>query len=310
MPANSSKKERHRLKRKEKQAKLRRARNRSPFHRLAQDPREVVCYVNRNWHQETQASILALKTLPTGRHVMGAYLVDFGVCGLKDAWGKLDIMMDEFEDMLAHADDEVGVEKLDLDTARSLVAGGVRFAQMNGFRLPHRFERWVNVLGQIDWRNADISRFKMMFIGNLEDLKRRLIACPVEEFLKRRDVKFIIGDDDFTLLNDKDCALQEMIDQVQRKGTDAIRRWCFANHITPHPILDQAFEILVVAAAEGEEGFEEMNHRLEAQIMLRPPDEGRELLAAMDQIMRFIESVGNGDSNALLDFVENDEAGE
>jgi hypothetical protein len=217
---------------------------------------------------------------------MGAYLVDLWCAGLKDAWGWRDASMEEFrERVLKGHPSPSALVRGDLDLIARLVAGGIRFARQNGFRLPPKYERWTALLGEIGpTAEADLRDFgvdgKLRWVGPVSDLKARLIGCPLEEFLSRQDVEFILGDEDGDfvdedgwlseaepldeegLLDEEEEVLdeeevieeEEMLeaasDLLVESWLNALRRWCFANGVAPHPRLVDALGLLTDSLCE------------------------------------------------------------
>jgi hypothetical protein len=209
------------------------------------------------------------------------------------------------------------VERVDAATARRLVAGGIRFAHQNGFRLPPRYERWLRVLGDIgDWHTADLSDFgleggRLRFTGDLDQLRRRLIGCSVEQFMARPDVEVIMcvgddfldpegaeGDEELDGMLCMEDELTEAFDNVHEKLLQAIRRWCFANQRVPSAQLEEAVrttlsavEAAVVDTEEAdelkEETLDEGTSVLEFAIAERGSDP--EFMRAMQQVSDYMQ---------------------
>ncbi len=279
----------------------------SSYRQAALSGEMAACYINEDWKDDGFAAILTLRR--TGSHglVLAAFYIDLWCCGLKDAWGKLNMTMQEFEeDVYNRFSRDVVLARVDPVLVRRLVGGGVRFARRNGFRLPPRYERWVSILGNVDSSdNADLSDYgfedgRLNFVGNLNDLRRRLIGCSVEEFLARKDVYFTVGDDEFTLLNDDELGTEETSEKVQSRILDAAHRWCFAHRQTPHPRLPDAVALLIDAlllldpddVIETPSGLELTGDRgsrnLDALLEAAPASERAGLTAAFEQLMRFV----------------------
>jgi len=264
----------------------------------------VACCVNKGWAEEGKASIYLLRRIPGGGHAMGAFLVDLWCMGLKEAWGRLDATYEEFrEGVLDRAEPELSFEPIEIETARRLVAGGIRFAEQNGFRLPPRHERWTALLGEIgDPAKADLSDFgvdgKLRYEGSLEDLKRRLIGCRVEDFLKREDLEYVIGDDDFTLLDDATVAVEEIASTLRERVVSGTRQWCFANGQAPHARLEEAWDLMIEAIMLSEELPEEgepdeaaldaVDNRARSLLSLSGPNTGTDLAEAMEQVRAYM----------------------
>ncbi|MBI4582336.1 MAG: hypothetical protein HY718_21760 [Planctomycetes bacterium] len=280
MARNASRKQRQKIKRQRKRTLLRRAEGGSPYRKMAGPGRLKACYVNKDWKERGIASILALKEVPGGGYALGAFLVDLWCTGLKDAWGRIDVGMGDFHKAVDRARGRMEVIPISSDLAWRLVAGGVRFARRNGFRLPPRYERWIAILGNLaECAVADLSDFGwkdggLHYVGTMEDLRRRLIGSSVETFLSREDVHYtmrVAGDEyvdeyededeyeDGDYLDDEEAAeddeilnemketedLEGLLAGVRAKGLDNVRRWCFANSIQPHPRLSDALDIIL-----------------------------------------------------------------
>jgi len=194
MSDRSRKKERQRLKREQKRQSLRKQRSAGVIQRLGNSDGVFDCYITAGWEQMPQAGIFVLREIPGsgGRYALASFLIDFGVLGLKDAWGRLSITKLEFrEEALAPAEKEVPMQRADIESIRKLVAGAIRFRHDYGFKQVERLDRWLAVIGGVgDWKNADVSEFAPEYAETIEYLKRHLVACTPEEFLGRNDIAF------------------------------------------------------------------------------------------------------------------------
>src|SRR5438874_4398584 len=101
--SRQNKKERQRLKRKRKQMQLRKERNASIFKKLAQVDSPIRCYINAEWRNKGMAEIIVLRDVPAGGRIFAAYLIDAWCSGLKDAFGRLNVTLDDLEDHLEQA---------------------------------------------------------------------------------------------------------------------------------------------------------------------------------------------------------------
>jgi hypothetical protein len=286
---------RHNPKREHKKRERARGQSGSQYRLIGAAGEVVACCVNKGWAEEGKASISLLRRIPGGGHAMGAFLVDLWCMGLKEAWGRLDATYEEFrEGVLDRAEPELSFEPIAIETARRLVAGGIRFAEQNGFRLPPRHERWTALLGEIgDPAKADLSDFgvdgKLRYEGSLEDLKRRLIGCRVED---------VIGDDDFTLLDDATVAVEEIASTLRERVVSGTRQWCFANGQAPHARLEEAWDLMIEAIMLSEELPEEgepdeaaldaVDNRARSLLSLSGPNTGTDLAEAMEQVRAYM----------------------
>ena len=71
------------------------------------------------------------------------------------------------------------------EEGRKLVAGGIRFAQENHFRLPPEWQKLAAAIGVTQWNDADLSQFrkegKLWFVGEVDDLASAYLG-EVNEF--------------------------------------------------------------------------------------------------------------------------------
>lgn len=288
MGNDARRKQKQKLKRKQKRTSQRRAEGLSPYSKLKNAGEMEACYINEDWAESKIASILALRKLPGGGHAFGAFLVDLACLGLKDAWGRIDITMSEFRETIERSRGRCPVVPVAPKKAWELVAGGIRWAQENEFRLPPRYERWISVLGDAkDIASADVSVFGtengLVYVGPLEDLRKRLLGCSVEEFLAREDVHYIspvgpveriddYGDldaddldedeldedeldedelaDGWTAMDDPDAEIEAAVGALRAKMLDAVRRFLFSKNIVPHPRLPEAVDLALESALQ------------------------------------------------------------
>lgn len=258
------KKERHRLKRLERHAQLRRLHSGSPYRKIGQAGQVVACYINANWKTEGMGSLMVLRAVPSGGYAMASFLIDTWCVGLKEAWGRINATREEFDDAIDHQRESgLVIERIDPDMARRLVAGAIRFSTRNGFRLPHRYERWTAILGGVgDWRLASLQDFgtedgTLCYVGTEEFLHKRLIGCTPQQFLARKDVHFLMGgpvsgfDDQPDAEAEEHAVTEEEFEGVmsalRKRWLDAARRWCFAEGQQPHPRLGDALDLTLAA---------------------------------------------------------------
>ncbi len=329
MGDNARRKQRQKLKRQKKRGALRRAVGPSPYSKLKQAGDIEACYINEGWEEEGIASILVLRALPGGGYVMGAFLVDFMCIGLKDCWGRIDISKSEFRESLERMRERMDVVRISAEEAWELVAGGVRWSQENGFRLPPRYERWISVLGNpADCASADISSFGeedggLLYTGSIEDLRKRLIGCTLEQFMAREDVKIISHDLDPSLLDEieededsdddrddeedlaelaeADEAVEELVAVMRSRTLDGVRKFLFGRSIQPHPRLGEAVDLMVesimqapgIDAEEEEEGeeieqIEAAGANLDRFMSMESPESRAQLKAASEQLEEYM----------------------
>jgi hypothetical protein len=315
--ARQNKKERQRLKRKQKQTQLRKQRNTSIFRKLAQNPGPIEVYINADWRLTGEASIMALRDAPGGMRIFAAYLVDFWCSGLKDAFGRTDVTPGDFDDHLDRAEEQ-GLEMIAIDppAAQRLVAGAMRLSVQNGFRLPHRADRWASVIGVTGHADADLSDFekpngKYRYIGSMPDLRKRLIGS-VDQFLQRTDVEFVIGmsplddwtdvdeddyDDETDELDDADDSqpppeFVEQIDEIRDRAYVAIYNWLLGAGQTPHPLLRDGIDVALTGAVLESNARENPEARAEmpdVEDVLAQYDDPGAVADAAAQVLQFMQ---------------------
>jgi hypothetical protein len=306
MARGTRKQDKRRVKRQEKRRSARAAQSSSPYRRIGTHGETKACYLSRDWKNHGMGSLLCLRKAPGGGHALAAFLIDFWCLGLKDAWGRVDISMEEFRQATTRFQD-VGdhLVRIDLDLARRLVAGSIRFARQNGFRLPPRYERWVALMGGIDdAATADLSSFGvdggLRYIGSMDDLRKRLLHGTVDEFFERKDVHYVIGGEESLLLDGGTIELEDMVGSANENFMDAFRPWCFANGVSPHPRIGEALELMMEAVmqtplageddASMDEVADDVGGNIARFLALCEPADDVELDAAMKQLGEFAAS--------------------
>lgn len=285
MPDAARRKERKRLKREKKRSQMRRAMAGSPYKRIGQAGAIEACYINADWQTQGIATIHLIRQNPRGGMALACFLIDLWCAGLKDAWGAIDMASSETEDHLERASERIELIRIEPDTARHLVAGGVRFARQNGFRLPPHFDRWINVLGDVpDPATADLRPFGkdggLLWVGPMEDLRRRLMGCTAEEFLARPHVHFITEDDG------EIDELEEEFDELVERVVDEACQLCRQQGEQPLPLIDEAVRALLAATtlkAAAEDGDLALESAVES---VRESECSEEMKAAIRQVLR------------------------
>ena len=339
MGDDARKKQKQRLKRRQKRVAARRQEGSSPYRKFAGEGEVTACYINNEWRDKGMASLLVLKRTPGGSLALGAFLVDIWCLGLKDAWGRINITRGEFQEALEHSGENLEMVRIDPATAWRLVSGGVRFARQNGFRLPARYERWTALLGNnAECSSADLSDFgveggKLRYVGTLEDLRSRLIGCSTEDFLHRKDVQFIVGgpalgedldvdldgesiedlddDDGFDEeedFEDDEVDAETVIDDLQQQALDAVRKWCFAKGVRPHPQLGEAIGLMLESIGQVGEADVDPNDEaavdetaraaqdnIETLLSFTTPVESAALEGALSQLAEFYQQFKSAD---------------
>lgn len=328
MAGHDRKKERREQKRREKKSVQPRAgQGSSPYRRIGAAGDVAVCYINRDWRQEGMIALHVLRPVPGGGHAAVSFLIDPWALGLKDAFGRLDVTREEFDELwIGGMERQTEMVPTDLATARRLVAGGIRWAHDHGFRLPPRYERWTALLGDIgDWHTADVRDFgveggKLRFVGDTEDLRRRLVGQTLEQFMARNDVEVVamiseemrgefdeseeedLEDMEEGGLTDQEAIrmIEEVAETFQDRLLSAVRQWCFANGLVPHPRLAEAVQIVLTSLLEATVALDEEDDdpqasaelNVERMLSLETPESQAQLNEALAQVTGLMQSVG------------------
>jgi hypothetical protein len=99
--------------------------------------------INDTWQEARMAHIWVSKLQPSGKLVVGCFLIDFVKYGLKDAFFMMPLTIEEYRDNLPEA---VTFVKIDSHLAHNIIYGAVDFAEEQGYRLPSDFFIMENLL--------------------------------------------------------------------------------------------------------------------------------------------------------------------
>jgi hypothetical protein len=256
----AKRKEKQRLKRMEKQRELRRIHSITPLRRICSGGGTLECWVNSNWRATGMANLLVLGQAGSGQYALAAFLIDIWCVGLKDAWGNADYSRLDFDQMLKRAKERMPMVRIDTDAARRLVAGGIRFARHNGFRLPPDSDRWTAMLGDLgDIGIADLADFgkdgKLLYVGDRQFLAQRLNGMSVEQFMQRPDVDWTmevgreIAEQGFAADPEQFQEYKEGLLGATDRGVAVVSEWCRQNNQEPHPQLREAMMVFLASSA-------------------------------------------------------------
>lgn len=322
--------EKRKARAKEKRLAKRRMMGSSPLSRLAGTAEETCeCWMTAS-PDSRMVSLSVLRPVRGGQMVAAFFLIDYDCIGLKDAFYRLNVDAFELRELLRQRslDDGVRMLRVEVSQIRQRVAGALRWTrQYPFFRVPADAGRCLKIIGGAgDIDAADIGDFgdengDLYYVGRQIDLVKRLQGLTLEEFMDREDVEcvFHMGDASFEDLDDEEADAWEepllevepfdideaerdeekllaMRDKVKHKMMDAIRKWCFANAVMPHPALESAVDLTLAASAEAlseedEEQMAELARSAQETLASFESPEGQESIAgAMQQIKKFTDS--------------------
>lgn len=87
--------------------------------------------VSMGWQNDGLAQVVVARQLPNLKFLLGIYLVDVFCLGLKDSFVRTHLKYDELTELLGHFPGKL--EDCDYEDARSIVLGGIEYAQQLGF---------------------------------------------------------------------------------------------------------------------------------------------------------------------------------
>lgn len=95
------------------------------------------CLINERWTFEGMASLLISRRMPSGKIIVGFYLVDIYCLGVKDSGFKFAIEQYEYRDFISHfSANERIIIPCDLSLAHDIIYGAIDYADELGFK-PH-----------------------------------------------------------------------------------------------------------------------------------------------------------------------------
>lgn len=337
MSDRAKKKEKHRLKRLSKQRAARKEAAVSPLRRIAAEGGTLECWANAGWAEEGLASLLVFGTDGSGKHALCGFLVDVWAVGLKDAWGRAPAARADWDETFGIFRSEVDAERIDVAEVRRLVAGGVRFARQNGFRLPNGWDKWAAMLGPLgDLNTADLTGFtkdgKLLYVGDERFLRQRLINMTPQQFAAQPGVDWVIqqsidyseddaeGGDLGAGFDDLDEELDDMIeeaapdllaaiDKAHDRASDSVLAWCRARGQQPNPRLDDALHYFVTLAVSAmalqASGLSvppagDLRPAIEDVIARNHEPDPASLAPAIDQVFAWLADTDGGRLEALL----------
>lgn len=241
-------KEKHRLKRQEKQRQLRKLKNQSPWQRLEQRGVVETCLVSNNWRTSGLAAVVFVLREPNGQAAVVSFEIDVWCMGLRAAAGQTGVPEAKISELHSAVSKETAMLKVTPEEGQKLVAAGIRFAQDNQFRLPGDWRKLATAVGVETWDDADLSDFrkdgKLCYVGPLEELEAYHLG-NIDAFLQREDVNVIaragLGQDlSVVELRAKLAELQSRMSEALVPFVEKAIAWCREQNEEPSPLLAEA----------------------------------------------------------------------
>ncbi len=114
--------------------------NNLPFHE---------CYINSDWNEGGLASIVISKKMPSGKIIVGMYMIDIFCLGLKNTLFKFALTELEYQDFLNEINQRYNLVICSLNTAHNIIYGGIDYAEELGFK-PHEKFKFTEFLLNTD----------------------------------------------------------------------------------------------------------------------------------------------------------------
>jgi hypothetical protein len=91
------------------------------------------CYINTDWQTKGMASLIVSKAMPSGKFIVGFYLVDIFCLGLKNTWYRFGEDKLGYELLLKEFIEQHPLETVDLPFVHNLIYGAIDYAEELGF---------------------------------------------------------------------------------------------------------------------------------------------------------------------------------
>ena len=95
------------------------------------------CYINEEWQEGGMATIIISKKMPSGKLIVGMYMVDTYCLGLKNTLYKFGYETIDYSDFLNEVNQRQKMIKCNLGFAHNLIYGAIDYAVELGFN-PHK----------------------------------------------------------------------------------------------------------------------------------------------------------------------------
>ena len=89
------------------------------------------CRVNKDWQTDGMASLLVTKIMPSGKYIVGMYMIDILCLGIKDSAYKFALTQDEYDCLHEQIAPSITMTVAD---AHNLIYGSLDYAEELGFK--------------------------------------------------------------------------------------------------------------------------------------------------------------------------------
>jgi hypothetical protein len=92
------------------------------------------CFINLDWKTGGMASIAISKKMPSGKFIVGLYMIDMFCLGVKNALFQFALDSFGYDEFIQKINAQSEIVKCDLVEAHNIIFGAIDFAAENGFK--------------------------------------------------------------------------------------------------------------------------------------------------------------------------------
>lgn len=108
------------------------------------------CYVNDNWALSGMASIIMCRVMPSGKQIVGIYLVDVFCTGLKNTGARFNMDALDFEEFKTSFEQQQELEEANPTLLQNIIYGAIEYAEDLGFQPAKDFSITEYILDPAD----------------------------------------------------------------------------------------------------------------------------------------------------------------
>ncbi len=156
------------------------------------------CFINNDWKESGMASIAISKKMPSGKLIIGMYMVDVFCLGLKNTLFKFALDNNGYTDFINEINQRYSLIKCDLTEAHNIIYGAIDFAEELGFK-PNKDFKITEFLLNSDLITDGINEIEfgkdgkpVYFAGPYDDTKS--IIGILEKSVGKGNFDFVLPD--------------------------------------------------------------------------------------------------------------------
>ncbi len=138
------------------------------------------CLINNEWQEYGMAIVLITKTMPSGKNIIGLYMVDVFCLGLKNTLYKFGLNEFETQEFKMDLSSKYEMVPVSVNEAHNIIYGGIDFAEELGFK-PHNDFDITEFMLDPDYIDAGIDEIefgkegKPLFVAGPNDNINRIL---------------------------------------------------------------------------------------------------------------------------------------